>query len=436
MSIRNNRRDFLKMAAGVGLITTTGLRLSHTTQASAETNTVTVAVVGAGLAGLASINRLRKQLPNARLILIDSNTTHRYQPGYTLLATGVWTSADKVLDDNTSLVAKDVNWVQSRVRSFEPDQNQLVTETGKTIQYDFLIVATGLHLAYEQIQGLSISDLGTQGIGSVYASPEIALTTWQQMDQFRQRGGRAVMTLAHTDMKCAGAPLKMTFMLYDRLHQAKTLGNSQIDFFSPSQRIFSVPKVNENVLNRWKYLENPINVHFERKLTGIDVAKNTAVFTDPQGKQHYENYDFIHVVPPMEAVESVKNSPLANAVGWLDVDKYTLQHTRYPNVFGLGDINGTPKGKTAATVKLSAPVMVQNLIDVMKGKLPSQKFNGYTSCPLLVEEGKAMLVEFDYENNLTPTVPFVDPLQESYFAWFLEEMMLKPAYMAVVKGRV
>ena len=138
----------------------------------------------------------------------------------------------------------------------------------------------------------------------------------------------------------------------------------------------------------------------------------------------------------MVAVDSVNNSPLANSIGWLEVDKYTLQHTRYPNVFGLGDINGTPKGKTAATVKLSAPVVVQNLIDVMKGQLPSQKFNGYTSCPLLIEEGKAMLVEFDYENNLTPTVPFVDPLKESYFAWFLEEMMLKPAYMAVAKGRV
>jgi sulfide:quinone oxidoreductase len=436
MSIRNNRRDFLKMAAGVGLITTTGLHLSHTTQASAETDAITVVVVGAGLAGMAAINRLSKQLPNARLILIDSNTTHRYQPGYTLLATGIWSSADKVLDDNVSLVPKNVKWVQSRVHSFEPDQNQLLTEAGETIKYDFLVVATGLRLAYEQIQGLSLSDLGTNGIGSVYASPEIALATWQQIDQFRQRGGRAVMTLAHTDMKCAGAPLKMTFMLHDRLQQAKKLDNSQVDFFSPSQQIFSVPKVNENVLNRWKSLENPIEVHFERKLTGIDVSNKTAIFTDPQGGQHRENYDFIHVVPPMEAVASVKNSPLANAIGWLDVDKYTLQHIHYPNVFGLGDINGTPKGKTAATVKLSAPVMVQNLMDVMKGKRPSQKFNGYTSCPLLVEEGKAMLVEFDYENNLTPTVPFVDPLKESYFAWFLEEMMLKPAYMAVAKGRV
>lgn len=436
MSIRNNRRDFLKMAAGVGLLTTTGLQLSHKTQAADETSTATIVVVGAGLAGLAAVNRLKKQLPNAKIILIDRNITHRYQPGYTLLATGVWKSADKVLDDNTSLVPKGVNWIQSNVKVFEPDQNRVITDDGESIGYDFLIVATGLRLGYDQIEGLSMDDLGKNGVGSVYASPEIALATWNQIDEFRKKGGRAVMTLAHTDMKCAGAPLKMTFMLHDRLLEAGTLTKSKIDFFSPSDKIFSVPRVNENVLNRWKAFDHPVNVNFHRKLTRIDVAKKVATFVDAQGGQYTEQYDFIHVVPPMMGVDSVLNSPLANSAGWLEVDKYSLQHIRYPNVFGLGDINGTAKGKTAATVKLSAPVVVQNLIDVMKGQAPSQKFNGYTSCPLLVEEGKAMLVEFDYENNLTPTVPFVDPLKESYFAWFLEEMMLKPAYMAVAKGRV
>ena len=197
-----------------------------------------------------------------------------------------------------------------------------------------------------------------------------------------------------------------------------------------------MPKVNERVLNLWQNFQPAIEVTFDRLLTGVDVASKKAYFIDPQGQRYEQSYDFLHVVPPMFAVESVKNSELANEVGWLDVDRYTLQHKRYPNVFGLGDINGVPKGKTAATVKLSAPVMVSNLLSVIKGEPPTQRFNGYTSCPLLIEEGKAMLVEFDYENNLTPTVPFVDPLQESYFAWFLEEMMLKPAYMAVAKGRV
>ena len=244
------------------------------------------------------------------------------------------------------------------------------------------------------------------------------------------------MTLAHTDMKCAGAPLKMTFMLHDRLIQAGTRQNSDIQFFSPHQTVFSVPIVNENVLSRWASYDPPIGTNFEQRLTGIDKAAKFAYFTDSEGNQNRQDYDFIHVVPPMFAVDSILNSPLANKNGWLDVDKYTLQHKRYENIFGVGDINGTPKGKTAATVKLSAPIVTNNLIEVIQGKVPSQKFDGYTSCPLLIKEGEAMLVEFDYENNLTPSVPLVNPLKESYFAWFLEEMMLKPAYMAVAKGRV
>jgi len=154
------------------------------------------------------------------------------------------------------------------------------------------------------------------------------------------------------------------------------------------------------------------------------------------------SYDFIHVVPPTRAPDAVKNSELAwkegpfATGGWLEVDKSTLQHRRFPNVFGIGDINGTPRGKTAATVKKSVPMVTQNLIDVIAGREPSQVFDGYTSCPLLLREGSALLVEFDYENNLTPSLPMIDPLQDSYFAWVMKYRLLKPAYMAVVKGRV
>jgi len=129
-----------------------------------------------------------------------------------------------------------------------------------------------------------------------------------------------------------------------------------------------------------------------------------------------------------------KDGPFA-AGGWLEVDKDTLQHRRYPNVFGLGDVNGTPRGKTAATVKKSTPLVVQNLLDVMAGKAPSATFDGYTSCPLIVREGSAMLIEFDYEGRLTPSLPMIEPLQESYFAWVMKQRMLKPAYLAVLKGR-
>jgi sulfide:quinone oxidoreductase len=144
----------------------------------------------------------------------------------------------------------------------------------------------------------------------------------------------------------------------------------------------------------------------------------------------------------MRAPDAVKNSPLAwqagpmAAGGWLEVDKATLQHRRFANDFGIGDINGTPRGKTAATVKKSAPLVVHNLLRVMQGQPADEKFDGYTSCPLITREGSAMLIEFDYEGRLTPSLPMIEPLQDSYFAWLMKIRMLKPAYLSVLKGRV
>jgi len=198
--------------------------------------------------------------------------------------------------------------------------------------------------------------------------------------------------------------------------------------------------VNDNVLERWQALG--VGVQFTQKLKAIDVGARRATFTSPEGEATEVPYDFIHVVPPMRAPDAVKNSDLAwkdgpmAAGGWLEVDKDTLQHRRYRNVFGLGDINGTPRGKTAATVKKSAPLVAQHIVDVVAGREPGQKFDGYTSCPMIVREGSAMLIEFDYEGRLIPSLPMIEPLQESYFAWLMKVRMLKPAYMAVLKGRV
>ena len=118
------------------------------------------------------------------------------------------------------------------------------------------------------------------------------------------------------------------------------------------------------------------------------------------------------------------------------MDKSTLQHRRYKNVFGLGDTNGTPRGKTAATVKKSAPIVARHLVEVIAGRTPGEVFDGYTSCPMIVREGSAWLIEFDYEGRLTPSLPMIEPLQDSYAAWLMKIRMLKPAYMAVLKGRV
>ncbi|MBK9364078.1 MAG: NAD(P)/FAD-dependent oxidoreductase [Rubrivivax sp.] len=428
------RRRWLGAAAALPLAGAATMPARAAVKTSAR-----IVIAGSGLGGIAVASRLSRLLDGARITIVDRKEEHNYQPGYTLVATGVW-PVDKVQDRNADFQPAGIEWVKDMVAAFDPAANAVVTAGGQRIGYDFLVVATGVHLDYAQIEGMDVGAIGRNGLASVYPSPQAAQATWAAMQAFAAKGGDAVMTLPATPLKCAGAPLKMTFMLRDRLLQAGTLDRSKVLFMSALGNVFGVKPVNDNVLQRWQQLG--IAVETTHKLAAVDIGARRATFVTPEGEKVEQPYDFLHVVPPMRAPDAVKNSDLAwkegpfAAGGWLEVDKSTLRHRRFPNVFGIGDINGTPRGKTAATVKKSAPIVAHNLAEVIAGRQPDQPFDGYTSCPLITREGSAMLIEFDYEGRLTPSLPMIEPLQDSYFAWLMKYRMLKPAYLAVLKGRV
>ena len=133
----------------------------------------------------------------------------------------------------------------------------------------------------------------------------------------------------------------------------------------------------------------------------------------------------------------MKNSPLANEAGWTDVSGETLQHTKYGNVFGLGDGGSTPNAKTAAAVRKQAPVVAHNVLRVLKGEAPNAVYNGYGSCPLTVERGKIVLAEFSYGGALDPSFPtwVLDGRKPTRAAWFLKEKMLPSIYFdQMLKG--
>jgi sulfide:quinone oxidoreductase len=434
------RRAWLRRAAAVaatsGAAVTAGIPAAR---ADTLPTRARIVIAGSGLGGIAIANRLSRTLDGARITIVDRKEEHNYQPGYTLVATGVW-PVSKVRDRNADFHPAGVEWVREMVAEFDPAGNAVVTEGGKRIPYDFLVVATGVQLDWAQIEGMDVAAIGRDGLASVYPGPQAATATWEAMQAFVGRGGEAVMTLPATPLKCAGAPLKMTFMLRDRLRQAGTLDRSRVHFESALGNVFGVKSVNDNVLARWKALG--VDVEYTHRLAAVDIGARRATFATPEGERIERPYDFLHVVPPMRAPDAVKGSDLAwqagpfAAGGWLEVDKDTLRHRRYGNVFGVGDVNGTPRGKTAATVKKSAPIVAHNLVEVIAGREPDERFDGYTSCPMITREGSAMLIEFDYEGRLTPSLPMIEPLQDSWMAWLMKYRMLKPAYLAVLKGRV
>ena len=325
------------------------------------------------------------------------------------------------------------------VAEFDPDGNKVVTESGKSIAYDYLLVTTGLKLDFDQIEGFERSLIGKNGIGAVYAGPEEAEATWREMDRFTDNGGVGLFYRPATGMKCAGAPLKYTFLTDDRARRKGTRGKLEINYAAHSDKYFGVPIVNEKI--RMLFEDRGVNSTYHHVLKAIDPGKKICTFVTPEGNKEME-FDFTNVIPPMRAPDSVLNSPLAKepgnmaSGGWVDVDKHTLRHIFFDNVWAVGDVAGVPKGKTAASVKWQTPVAVDHLIAAIEGKTSTEKYDGYTSCPLITKIGRAMLIEFDYDNNLVPSFPgVIAPLEELWISWLMKEIALKATYLAMVRGR-
>lgn len=436
-SIRIERRHFLQLSTA-GLIGAGLLGLSPFTPVAAKpTNTTAeIVILGAGAAGISLANRLARKTKGASITIIDDRERHLYQPGLTLVATGIWrTSA--MLDQNSRYMPKGVNWLKSVVQSVDPEQNQVLLAGRKRINYDYLLIATGLELNFAAIEGMSSDLIGHHGIGCVYDNPENAEGTWKAIDRFAQSGGVGIFTRPSGAIKCAGAPLKVAMLTEHLLRQRKTRESAEFFYTAPGTGLFSQPDV-DSFLKR-SFPERGIDIHWNQRLTSIEPERKRATFATEDGLIQKE-YDFIHVVPPMQAVEPIRESNLSwqngPFSGWLEVDRHTLQHKRYTNVFGAGDCVGTPIGKTAASVKAQVPVVVHNLLRVINNETPDAHYNGYTSCPLITERGQAMLVEFDYDLNMVPSFGFIDPLKEQWVPWIMKDKMLRGAYNAMLRGRV
>ena len=365
-----DRREALARLAALGalgLMAAPGESRSDPTPVDGKARIV---IVGAGAAGLASASHLRRRLPQASITLIDARRDHYYQPGFTLVGAGI-KPVSYVVSTTQEYVAAGVEWVQEAAAEIDPEARRVTTAGGRKVGYDFLIVACGLELDYAAIDGMDTAWIGRDGVGSVYNGPEAAAATWKVMSAFAAQGGVGLFGRPHTDMKCAGAPLKYTFITDDRLRRAGMRGKAELHYLAPQKTLFSVPIVSEKV--RMLFQDRGIRPHYEHQLVSIDLGRRLATYRSIAGTTELK-YDFIHVVPPMRAPAVVRDSPLPWQDGpfarerWLEVDRETLRHKRYDNVFGVGDIAGVPKGKTAASVKWQVPVAVDHLVGDISGK--------------------------------------------------------------------
>lgn len=429
-----SRRGFLSLAAGAGVLGLTGA--AKAAKATVKTN-ANILILGAGAAGATLANRLTERLEGAQITLVDGRQEHWYQPGFSLIAAGL-KPAKYSVSQTTDWLPRNVTLKQDWAANIDPESRKVALQSGEVLKYDYLIVATGLTLDHDAIEGFSLDMVGENGIGALYAGPDYAARTWTAASKFIEDGGVGLFTRPATEMKCAGAPLKHTFLIDDLARKAGGRGKMDVRYMANNDSLFGVPIVSEKV--RMLFGDRGINTDYSHVLTGIDAGTKRAKFETPDGIVE-RDYDYIHVIPPQRAPDVVRQSGLSWAdkwvdQGWVEVDKATLRHNRYPEVFALGDVAGVPKGKTAASVKWQVPVVEEHLVAQIAGDTTDAAYNGYTSCPLITQVGRAMLVEFDYNDNLTPSFPgIIAPLEELWISWLMKEVALKATYNAMLRGK-
>lgn len=391
-----------------------------------------IAVIGGGNAGLSVAARLRNAGQDD-VAVIEPQTEHFYQPLWTLVGGGAADRSESVRPQ-AGVMPQGVAWIKDAVTQIHPDERRLTLASEAEVRYDYLVVSPGLQLDWDRIPGMAEA-IDTPSVSSNYRF-DLAPKTWKLIKGLRR--GTAVFTMPSGPIKCAGAPQKIAYLAADYWRQQGVLDAIRIVLVLPTPAMFGVEvfsKELDKVVKRYG-----IEVRLSSEVTEIDSDAQTVTIADNSaGTSDEVSYDLLHVVPPQSAPDWVKDSPVRKADdpnGYVDVDPNTLQHTRWPEVFSLGDAGATPNSKTGAAIKKQAPVLVDNLLAAMEHRPLTTRYEGYASCPITTSRKTMLLAEFDYSMQPTPSIPFIDTTHERRDMWYLKRYGLPAMYWnLILKGR-
>ncbi len=364
----------------------------------------TLLVLGGGTAGTIIANKLRRRLDDHdwKIIVVDRDDEHHYQPGYLFIPFGTCNRNDVVRARRRCLV-DGVELVLGEVARVDPDTDRVLLADGRHLGYDYLVVASGTTPRPDQTPGM----LGPEWRKSVFDFYTLdgAEALAGAMVGFDH--GRLVVHVTEMPIKCPVAPLEFTFLAESWLRARGIRDQVEIVYVTPLDGAFTQPIASAHLGGMLE--ERKIHVEADFMVERVDHEQKMLVSYD----EREVPFDLLVTVPLNMGADFVARSGLGDELNYVPVDKHTLLSVTHDNIFAIGDASDIPASKAGSVAHFAAEVFVDNFLEHVAGRAMTGSFDGHANCFVESGDGKALLIDFNYDTEPLPgtyPLPHVGPL--------------------------
>ncbi len=386
-------------------------------------------ILGAGSAGTMMVNHLNGKLPEDwKITIVDQFEVHYYQPGFLFLPFGIYEEKD-CYKQKKNFIPENVQYIQKGIEVIKPEDQKVFLEGDEVLNYDLLIIATGSRIAPEEVEGM---------LGKEWGKSVFDFYTFEGAKSLRDKlatfeGGKLVVHITEMPIKCPVAPLEFSFLADWYFKERGIRDKVEISYVTPLDAAFTKPKAAASLGHLLE--EKQINIVPDFAIASVNNEEKKIVSWD----EIEVPFDLLVTVPTNMGDDVILRSGMGDDLNFVPTHKHTLQSRKYEDIFVLGDATDLPTSKAGSVAHFESEVLTENILRYINGQELKEDFDGHANCFVETGFNKAMLIDFNYDQEPVPGVfPFnnIGPmklLQENTlnhwgklaFRWIYWNMLMK-----------
>ncbi len=371
---------------------------------------INVVIIGDANAGIITANKLRIHTGNnVKISIIGKSEKTYFKPDGVLIPFND-IDYNETVRNTDSVLNYGIDRVKAFVTKINLDDKYVSLDNGKTLPYDYLVIATGDRLVPEDVPGYN---------DEVYHFYDMnnALKVKEGLNNFK--GGKIVIGPASMPFQCPVAPAEFAFEVNKFLTNRNLRDKSEITLIMPSDDVLPFKSVSDFM--KKGFSDKNINFIPKFKDPVID-GKNKEISSGDNKLK----YDMLVLIPPHKGQKFLTESGLADETGYVNVDKFKLNYKDYDNVFVVGDAANFPM-KVGALGHSEAAYVASKIAKDINGNLSNDLYDGFMGCSTVFTDNTGFTLSFDY--NSKPTVNYASKTD-----YFIKYISANTYFSSILRG--